>query len=474
MQFNTPEYLVFYLGAVTAAWMLIGFPRARTWVLLIASYYFYASNNGWLTLLIIITSQFDYVAALFIARISSKTVKRVWLTLSLSANLCILGYFKYVNFFCSTAVELASLLGIKLGWVEINVLLPIGISFYTFEAMSYVIDVYRGEREPETKWYRYAFFIVYFPHLIAGPIVRAGQFLPQVDQRPRLDAATCEEAVARVVRGLFKKIVLADSVAVVADRVFSSPGNVDTVTAWIGVYAFTFQIYFDFSGYTDIAIGSARLMGFKLPENFRRPYTARSVTEFWRRWHMTLSLWIRDYIYFPLGGSRTKSQIATSRNLLVTMAIAGLWHGASWHFIFWGVLHGICLAIERAFGLAGREDGDRADKLFSSSYLLRRFVVFHLIALLWVFFRAGTIEAALTLLGRCLVWRAPDSVPLGAAMVLAVGLGNLVAQYASERGLTARLPRMNIIGRATTYGAAIVVLVIFSSAAPPPFIYFRF
>jgi alginate O-acetyltransferase complex protein AlgI len=302
MLFNSPEYLLFFLTVLTLGWLLIGLPRLRIWVLLLASFYFYQSNSGWQLGLLLIATQVTFWAALMVSRSQKPAVRRAWLLVSVVSNLGMLAYFKYVNFFAETVTEIASRFGVSLTWVDLNVLLPIGISFYTFESLSYTIDVYRGLIPAQQSWYRFAFFVAYFPHLIAGPIMRAGQFIPQLDVRPRLDVQALEEGLMRIGRGLFKKIVLADYLAVFADRAFNAPSQVDMISTWLGVYAFTFQIYFDFSGYTDLAVGSARLMGFQLPENFRNPYVALSATDFWRRWHITLSFWLRDYLYIPLGG----------------------------------------------------------------------------------------------------------------------------------------------------------------------------
>lgn len=466
MQFNTPEYAVFYLAALMVGWLLAGRPIPRTWGLLLASWWFYASNNGWLLLLIIGSTQFDYVAARAIARSSSYHARRVWLAASLGINLGLLGFFKYTDFLGNTVSHLAALVGWKLGWVEMNILLPVGISFYTFEAMSYVIDVYRGQLAPEQRWSRYAFFIAFFPHLIAGPIVRASQFLPQIDARPRLSVAEFERAVVRILGGLVKKMILADTLSVVADRAFSATAPLDTISAWVGVLAFTLQIYFDFSGYTDIALGSARLMGFTLPENFLRPYAAWSITDFWRRWHMSLSTWLRDYVYFPLGGNRDKSKLRVCGNLLTTMLVAGLWHGAAWNFVLWGGLHGILLATERMLGWHRATAG--------AAMLIRRGGTLMVVALLWVFFRATDMGQALSMLQSCLTWTPPADDALPALPVIAIALGTFGAHWAGDLVTAWKPPPLGVLPRGILYAVTVMAVVLFNSDAPPTFIYFRF
>lgn len=473
MLFSSVQYLLFFLGILAATWMLVGAPRLRLWALLLASYYFYASENGWLTLLILGSTQFDYWAAKAIAATSDMRRKRLWLAGSIAINLGVLGYFKYLGFLAQTASQLAGMIGWELGWVETKVMLPLGISFYTFEAISYVVDVYRGDMKPERRWHRFALFIMFFPHLIAGPIVRASQFLHQLDERPALDVARFERALTLVFLGLFKKIVIADTLAPIADAAFADPAGLDTVSAWTGVYAFALQIYFDFSGYTDIALGSALLLGIRLPANFDLPYAAVSITDFWRRWHLTLSTWLRDYVYFPLGGSRMATRWGVSRNLLLTMLIAGFWHGAGWGFLLWGLLHGLLLAGERFLGADKDASRQRAAPTLGS--LPRRIAVFHLVAILWVFFRAETLDTAFAILAQCFDWNLEDGSTRMFAVVAILVAATLAIQLAAAwKPLGERIGEVPVFARAAIYGVAAFVIVMFNSDAPPAFIYFRF
>ncbi len=472
MLFNSPEYFLFFLIVLTASWVLVGLPKLRIWVLLLASYYFYASNNGWLTILIVFSTQFDFIAALKIAASRDPVVRKTWLTCSMIANLGLLGFFKYANFLGESATEVAGFFGMQLGWFELNVLLPVGISFYTFEAMSYVIDVYRRDIKPERKWHRFAFFIVYFPQLIAGPIVRAGQFLPQLDARPRLDVATFEWSITRIFRGLFKKIVLADTLALIVDAAYADPSDVSASMALIALYAFTLQIYFDFSGYTDIAIGCARLMGFQLPENFRNPYASTSITDFWRRWHLSLSTWLRDYLYFPLGGSRMKTRLGVCRNLIITMTLAGLWHGAAWHFVFWGVLNGMLLAFERLTGIAKWAEENANQSLVKR--VIISFIVFNFLTLLWVPFRAPSIDVAYEILLRCFSDHSLESLTNGALITMVVVLLGWGIQVFSASTDGRDIVTIPLLGRAVIYGSLTLLIILFNAGELSPFIYFRF
>src|SRR5690606_5593996 len=258
----------------------------------------------------------------------------------------ILGVFKYFNFFVSSTNELINIVGFDYHLSTIEVLLPVGISFYTFQSLSYMIDIHRHELKPRKKFVDYALFVSFFPQLVAGPIVRASEFFKQLDEKRHFSFDMAQSGVMLIMVGLVKKVVFADNLALFVDPVFNNPESYSGLMTLMAVYGFAFQIYFDFSGYTDIAIGVAKLLGFTFPRNFMHPYISLSIKDFWRRWHMTLSRWLRDYLYISLGGNR-KGTLMTARNLFLTMFLGGLWHGASWNFAIWGVLHGVYLSIER-------------------------------------------------------------------------------------------------------------------------------
>jgi D-alanyl-lipoteichoic acid acyltransferase DltB (MBOAT superfamily) len=476
MLFNSLEYFIFFIVCLIVAWRLTGFPRIRIWFLLLASLYFYYSNNHWQILLLLFATTVDYVVSLRMQREREQARRRFLLCISVVSNLGLLCYFKYINFLADTAATMAAAVGLKLDWVDLNVVLPVGISFYTFEALSYTIDVYRGKIPAERRWSRLAFLVSFFPHLIAGPIVRAAAFFPQMDRPPRLPRERLEQGLFLISTGLFKKMLLADTLAIFADRAFDSTHSVGSLGAWVGVYAFSFQIYFDFNGYTDIALGSALLLGFELPQNFNRPYVAVSITEFWRRWHMTLSSWLRDYLYIPLGGNRMRSRWGVYRNLILTMFLGGLWHGAAWHFALWGVLHGLLLAVERALGLrspSATAGGTAAPGV--AERLLKGALTFQVVTFLWIPFRAKTLDDAWALLTSMFAFDTTTVVTQGLVVAAAVILLSWLCQALAELTLIEeRLMRLPLPVKAVCYSAVTVGVLIASSAAPKSFIYFQF
>jgi alginate O-acetyltransferase complex protein AlgI len=368
MLFTTWNFWLFLL-IVFAAFYLSP-RRARRYVLLAASVYFYMSWNPRFVLLLFTLITVDYFAAQWIEARTDKA-RHMALLLSLVANLGFLAYFKYANFLLS-------------GLIRLDVILPLGISFHTFQSISYVVDVYRGKQPAIRSYTDYALYVAFFPQLVAGPIVRARNFFDDLFEWHPPTHEEIQRGATQAVFGLAKKLICADQFALVADQYFNAP-TPGYLPAWTGAIAFALQIYFDFSGYTDIAIGTALLFGFHFPENFRRPYLAASISDFWRRWHISLSTWLRDYLYIPLGGNR-QGTLRTYRNLLLTMTLGGLWHGASWNFIIWGMYHGMLLSLERAvFG--------RREQLKILRPLLT-LLTFTMVTIGWVFFRAKTLPAA--------------------------------------------------------------------------------
>ncbi len=383
MLFNTTQFFLFL-----AAVLLLHYSAPRPWrkyILLAASYYFYMSWNPKFALLLLTLTAIDYTAGMWIARVRPSR-KKLLLILSLSANLGFLGFFKYYNFLAETVCQL---IRVPPHSFALQIVLPLGISFHTFQSMSYIVDVYRGRQKPVTNPVDYALFICFFPQLVAGPIVRAREFFADFYHwRPPL-AEDIQRGVLLVALGLTKKMALADQFAQVSDRYFKDiAGHPGMLTAWSGTFAFAMQIYFDFSGYTDMAIGMAQLLGFHFPVNFRRPYLASGITDFWRRWHMSLSRWLRDYLYIPLGGNR-HGEIMTYRNLMLTMLLGGLWHGASWNFAIWGGYHGALLGLERV--TRGKRAGAEG---WSWLYPFQAAFTFVLVCFGWVFFRAATLRDA--------------------------------------------------------------------------------
>ncbi len=352
MLFVSLPYATLLLATWVGYWAL-PWRRGRIALLLAASYLFYMSWNPRLVGLLLFSTGVDFVAGHAIAAATDPARRKRWLIASLVANLGVLGVFKYCGFFVDSFVALLQSAGIQANARSWDIILPLGISFYTFQSMSYTIDLYRGRLQPTRSLLEFATFVAFFPQLVAGPIVRARDFLPQLAERKRLAAGDLQEGVDRILLGVVKKAVLADNLAPFVDAVFAAPGATGTVHAWVALIAFYGQIYWDFSGYTDIAIGSARLFGFHIRGNFERPYLSRSPREFWQRWHISLSTWLRDYLYIPLGGNRG-SQARLYRNLLLTMLLGGLWHGASWMFLLWGAYHGALLCLHRLWTDRGR------------------------------------------------------------------------------------------------------------------------
>src|SRR5579863_8090419 len=360
----------------------------RRYLLLAASLVFYMAWRVQYVVLILGLITVDYFAALWISR-REGAQRRMALLVSLAANIGMLGWFKYANFARETWIHILHP-GATVN--PLNIILPLGISFHTFQSISYVIDVYRGEQAVVTSYIDYALFVSFFSQLVAGPIVRAREFFHDYWNWKAPTGAEWQRGAATILTGFVKKLVFADQFALVADQYFGNPMAVPgTTPAWTGTIAFALQIFFDFSGYTDIAIGIALLLGFHFPENFRRPYLSASITEFWRRWHMTLSRWLRDYIYITLGGNR-RGRVRTYANLMATMLIGGLWHGASWNFVIWGGYHGTALALERM--VWGREE------LKGLIRIPLTVLTFGIACIGWVFFRAKTLSGALYVVGQ--------------------------------------------------------------------------
>jgi alginate O-acetyltransferase complex protein AlgI len=474
MLFTSFQYVCFF-AAVFAVYWLLPWHRARVWLLLAASFYFYASWNKWLALLICGSTAMDYLIARGMDGWTSQPRRRLLLVVSLVANLGLLVYFKYANFFLESLEQSLRAAGLSASLPLLQVILPVGISFYTFEAINYTVDVYRRKARAERSLPHFMLFITFFPHLVAGPIVRARDFLPQTHRAKRWSWARMQLGVEYLLLGLVKKLAIADRLAVFADPVFADPAAFATGTLWLATAAYALQIYCDFSGYTDIALGSAHLLGYKLAQNFNMPYIARNVSEFWHRWHISLSSWLRDYLFIPLGGSRgTEAQ--TRRNLMATMMLGGLWHGANWTFVLWGTLHGGFLVIHRSFHrfVKPRPQIDRVLQTVPGTVLCCGLTLVA-VCLAWVLFRCQTLSSAGTMLGRMLWPHAGREVPGAGAALAILGAGVALAHYLGTgdrwRRLAVRLPGPVLgCGYAVFFLAALV-------AAPDSgktFIYFQF
>ena len=352
MLFVEFRFFWFFLAVFAVYWSLRQNDSRKIW-LLICSYIFYAAWNWKFVFLLMASSALDYVVGLMMTRSKTRGARRAWLIVSLCGNLGTLAFFKYFNFFISSAAGLLEWLGLPASVHTLNIIIPVGVSFYTFHSMSYTIDVYRGKIRAVSSLLDVACFIGFFPQMVAGPIVRASAFLPQLQSLRKFSDVDVRGALVLFLTGFIKKACIADAVAPFADRYFAAPENFTAASAWVGVLSYAIQIYCDFSGYTDMAIACARLLGYELPINFRFPYFARNISDFWHRWHISLSSWLRDYLYIPLGGNRGPRWFIY-RNIMITMLLGGLWHGGAWTFVIWGGLHGRGAGRPSGMGAANR------------------------------------------------------------------------------------------------------------------------
>jgi len=390
--FHSWEFIIFFIVVFGIYWAVPH--KFRNLILLIASYIFYGSWD-WRFLALILTSTYvDYFCGKKIYQEESKTIKRSYLLASLIVNLSLLGVFKYFNFFLDSLVSLLNSIGMNLNYTTLNIILPIGISFYTFQTLSYTIDIYRGKLEPDRNIIRFSLFVAYFPQLIAGPIERARDLLPKLKEKKDPKQINYREGIHLFLYGLFKKVVIADSVGRIADNVFSM-ADPTGAQVLIASYAFAVQIYCDFSGYSNMARGISRFFGIKLSTNFNLPYLAKDPSDFWRRWHITLSTWVRDYIYIPLGGNR--SRFFGLWALVITWFLMGLWHGAAWNFVLWGLYWALLIFIYRLI----KKTKFKSDNPITR--IIQRIILFHLTCYGWIIFRAqslGQIKLMTTALFR--------------------------------------------------------------------------
>jgi len=385
--FNSVEFLIFFAVVFTAFWLARG-RELRIWLLLAASYYFYMSWNAKLAAVVACSSLVDFLVAQALEDSATERKRKVLLLASIVMNLGLLFYFKYANFFLESLHELLAGLGIHQRIPLLDVVLPIGISFYTFEAISYTVDVYWRRVQAERNPIHFLLFITFFPRMVAGPIIRAKNFLPQLMRARKFRWARLELGLQYVLMGLFKKMLIADRMACLVDPVFQNPVRYSTAGVWVAMFAYSLQVYCDFSGYSDIAIGTAHMLGFKLPENFNMPYVSRNITEFWRRWHISLSTWLRDYVFISMGGSRG-THLRTMFTLMMTFSLCGLWHGAKWTFVIWGVMQGVMIVSQRGFtGFCKLRPGLEAWMQTGIGVALRIAVTFSAVTLGWVVFRS--------------------------------------------------------------------------------------
>lgn len=468
MLFNSFTFIAFFAVVLSVHHFSgIGW-RGKKAFLLAASYLFYAAWSPPFVLLIWFSTVVDWTLAKRMARTESPSARKTLVTLSLVANLGLLGYFKYGGFLLDTFVQLAGAIGIQYQPVDWGIVLPVGISFYTFQTLSYTIDIYRKELEPAESFLDFALFVTFFPQLVAGPIVRASEFLPQLTKPRRGTPDQIGWGLVLLIIGLFSKVVVADSwMAPVADRVYDSANLAGLTDAWLGTLAFSAQIFYDFAGYSTCAIGAALTLGFVLPDNFRFPYAATGFSDFWRRWHISLSSWLRDYLYIPLGGNR-RGNVRTYVNLMLTMLLGGLWHGAAWRFVVWGGLHGTYLAMERWINPPPAR---------ALPDILFRVALTHVLVLFtWVFFRAEDFGSAMAIVLAMLGQRA-DQLAVGIESALLV-FGTYLAlfsthMYLRNHSLEWLWGRFGTVTRVALIVSMLVALSL-SQGDDRAFIYFQF
>jgi D-alanyl-lipoteichoic acid acyltransferase DltB (MBOAT superfamily) len=472
--FHSLQFLIFLPVVFALFWLLHEKPLARKLLLLIASAIFYMAWDPAPFVLVIYLATVDYFIAKAIPKYNDRPEKKKLLVaLSIVNNLSILGFFKYANLFYESFANITGYFGVTIVYERLHLLLPIGLSFVVFHTLSYTIDVYRGDCEPRKSWIDVLLYISFFPQLIAGPILRAHTFLPQFDKKPELSSETGAIALYRIAKGLGKKLLIADYLSAnIVDRVFASPEVYMPLEVWAAVFAYTIQIYYDFSAYSDIAIGAAALFGFKIPENFNRPYKSTDLTQFWRRWHISLSTWLRDYLYIPLGGNRGGKWL-TMRNVMITMILGGIWHGASWRFALWGAVHGVGLCMTRVFWwYTGGEPKNPPWWRIGITW----FITFMSVMLARIFFRADTMEQAYRVFAHLLGenYSAAPNVTPGIMAVLAISW----AIHFTPEDLSSRLgklyARMPIPARAVALVAFALVVRHVASFEVQPFIYFQF
>ena len=474
MLFNSLEFPIFLLIVYCLYWVLGR--RRQNVLLVIASSMFYGWWDWRFLALLWYSVVFDYLVGLRIDASDSLASRRRWLALSVAGNLGLLGFFKYFNFFIESAAQLLIALGLEPNQPSLRIILPVGISFYTFQTLSYTIDIYRRNMEAEREFSAYAAYVMFFPQLVAGPIERATRFLPQFKVSRTFDVDAARDGVRQILWGFFKKMAVADLLAVYVNTIYADPAQ---ASSWelLGVtYCFALQIYCDFSGYSDIAVGTARLFGFSLMRNFAYPYFAVSIRDFWSRWHISLSTWFRDYVYVPLGGNRV-SALRHALNVFATFTLSGLWHGAKWTFVVWGAVHGLLVMAEHVVDRRRRpRPVENVGGGLRLGRIVRVVVTFHLVVLLWVFFRATSVSQALAILAKILSptgWPTFDPAWLPAWLVLCV----LVALEWTGRlkpHVLAGVWRMAPLRRRVIYAAVVAAIFLLNPTTHVPFIYFQF
>jgi alginate O-acetyltransferase complex protein AlgI len=470
--FPTATFAIFFMIVLPFSWLLM--PRGERWrpFIVVASFVFYSAWDWRFVFLLAASIVWNQQFALGIHRNAERRTRKPLLVAALVGNVALLGYFKYYDFFVSSTHNVFALAGVDVPLDVRSIVLPVGISFFTFMGISYVVDVYRGDFEP-VSFSKFAAYLSFFPHLVAGPIVRPGELIPQFEKPRDPRYVDTARAFFLIGTGLFMKVVIANYLAsAIVDDVFGAPNRHSSLEVLVGVYAYAVQIYADFFGYTNMAIGLALLLGFRFPQNFDSPYAAVSIQDFWRRWHMTLSRWLRDYVYIPLGGNRG-GRLLTYRNLMLTMLIGGLWHGAGWTFVAWGAIHGTALVSERWWRERPGFVEHRPTPLRRAWH---RFATFQVVCFAWIFFRSDSFADAWDVILRLFTaWGEPSPLVTGGVLAaIAVGIGS---QYLPSRfplGVMVWFSRLPVPAQAVVLSLALLATHAMGPEGVAPFIYFRF
>ncbi len=478
MNFISLQYFVFFIFVFSAYWHLSR--KNQNIFLLLSSWFFYANWDWRFLSLILISTIIDYVSGKKIYDNNSLKIKRLWLTISLVTNLSILAYFKYANFFIDSFISFTNNLGFSVAPTTLNVILPVGISFYTFQSLSYSLDIYRNKLKPSNSLINFATFVAFFPQLVAGPIVRAKEFLYQLEVDRQFSGSDFESGIIRFLKGFFKKAFIADGIAIyLVDPVFSNPESYSSGMLWLAMFGYAVQIYADFSGYSDMAIGSARMLGFKLPENFNFPYLATSFSDFWQRWHMTMSRFFRDYVYIALGGNRV-GPVRHIANLSVTTLISGLWHGAGWNFVLWGGLHGVYIAINHIMSATLKKNKPVACLILRLTLIPRWLSVQLFVCFAWVLFRSSSLSDAMLYLERMFLFEPGEQIILNATIYLCFTAFFIDHLYGWIKEHHVHIyeyfdsATLGIQFKATIYTCMVLFLFYFIPEGAAPFIYFQF
>lgn len=473
MLFPTVEYALFFLAVLAIAWSLYRFPEIHKSFLLLASYIFYGFWNWTYIPLLFGISLFSGLVAQCIQRSQTAGARKRWLVAGVAVCLATLGYYKYTSFLTIALLQVWGRFGPPPRITVYSPVLPLGISFFVFHAISLLADCYRGKVKEPVRLGDALLYVAFFPQLIAGPILRASRFLPQLAVRRNPNSIRVNRAFLLIVGGLFKKVILSNMLATrLVEPVFSAPQQFGAWDTLLGVYGYAAQIYCDFSGYTDIAIGCALLLGYRFARNFHAPYTATNPQDFWRRWHISLSSWLRDYLYFPLGGSR-KGKLRTYLNLMITMLLGGLWHGAAWTFVAWGGLHGSYLMIHRLWSRIGWRPLVRWRQSTAWRWVAR-VLLFHAVCAGWIFFRSSSFEIAFTVFERLGVGGAATLATGPVVIVLFLGLAGQFMPARWRNSFEVELGRWPALARGAALAVAIAAIEILGPSGVAPFIYFQF